>query len=307
MKAWINWISSRLFVACLLAFTMATAFGQSTILGVLEDVPGTSTGSTTTPGVRVIFKKEGVAAWQPFPSDCPDQECLKKISSKYPGEVVWTIGLDGRILGKVTGRTPADFGLYAHVGLQNVASGNHIPTVGKRSAEYGGYTDAVVYRPLVANSQPFFTDPESWKPTPISPELTKLLRQGFRQKFARVCRASEKNQSKLVRFTYRDGDIRLIKAYRSNKQWVVARLHLKDAMDCNETEAGSDLEDAWFVVDPQKSVRYLDSGMWLVDAGDYDNDGKSELLFAIDRDNRGGYKLFYNDLKQHAVFEFSYH
>jgi hypothetical protein len=27
--------------------------------------------------------------------------------------------------------------------------------------------------------------------------------------------------------------------------------------------------------------------MWLVDAGDYDNDGKSELVFAIDRANEG--------------------
>ena len=47
--------------------------------------------------------------------------------------------------------------------------------------------------------------------------------------------------------------------------------------------------------------------MWLVDAGDYDNDGKSEFLFCIDQYNRGGYKLFYDDFKKRAVFQFNYH
>jgi len=47
--------------------------------------------------------------------------------------------------------------------------------------------------------------------------------------------------------------------------------------------------------------------MWLVDAGDYDNDGKSEIVFSISRYNRGGYELFYDDFKGHTVFEFSYH
>ncbi len=47
--------------------------------------------------------------------------------------------------------------------------------------------------------------------------------------------------------------------------------------------------------------------MWLVDAGDYDKDGKSELVFSIDRYNRGGYELFYDDFKKHVVLEFGYH
>jgi hypothetical protein len=55
------------------------------------------------------------------------------------------------------------------------------------------------------------------------------------------------------------------------------------------------------------SARFLGAGMWLVDAGDYDNDGKSEVLFSIDQYNRGGYILFYDDFKKQAVFEFSYH
>jgi hypothetical protein len=47
--------------------------------------------------------------------------------------------------------------------------------------------------------------------------------------------------------------------------------------------------------------------MWLVDAGDYDNDGRSELVFSIDDYDLGGYRLFYDHFKKESVFEFSYH
>jgi len=45
----------------------------------------------------------------------------------------------------------------------------------------------------------------------------------------------------------------------------------------------------------------------LVDAGDYDNDGKSELVFSIDRENEGGYQIWYDNFTKHATFKFHYH
>jgi hypothetical protein len=40
---------------------------------------------------------------------------------------------------------------------------------------------------------------------------------------------------------------------------------------------------------PMRSeITLFNKGMWLVDVGDYDNDGKSELVFAIDRYDQGG-------------------
>jgi hypothetical protein len=99
----------------------------------------------------------------------------------------------------------------------------------------------------------------------------------------------------------------VVAAYGSKKGWTVARLHLGGAIDCSDTEAGFEIDDKWFVVDPKQSGWYLDEGMWLVDAGDYDNDGQSEVIFSIDRENRGGYELFYNDFRKRVTFEFGYH
>jgi hypothetical protein len=71
------------------------------------------------------------------------------------------------------------------------------------------------------------------------------------------------------------------------------------------------IEDAyaaqWFTVSPAEEAKFIGQGMWLVDGGDYDNDGRSEIVFAIDRYNEGGYELFYDDFKGHAEFRFSYH
>jgi hypothetical protein len=67
------------------------------------------------------------------------------------------------------------------------------------------------------------------------------------------------------------------------------------------------LADQWFVLDPKREIKILDDGMELVDAGDYDGDGKSELVFSIDRYDRGGYELFYDDFRKRVVFAFSYH
>jgi hypothetical protein len=35
----------------------------------------------------------------------------------------------------------------------------------------------------------------------------------------------------------------------------------------------------WFVNVLERQVQHLDSSMWLIDAGDHENDGKSELVF----------------------------
>ena len=47
--------------------------------------------------------------------------------------------------------------------------------------------------------------------------------------------------------------------------------------------------------------------MRLVDAGDYDNDGKSELVFSVSDYNLGAYALLHDNFRKHASFRFSYH
>jgi hypothetical protein len=281
------------------------ASAQGTILGVLEDNRGHYAGDPNFRTLRAVFKKSGLD-WQPFPSDCPDQDCLKSTTSEYPSELTWTITFDGRNLGQVRTRTPKQYEWYSSVGQQEITSSSPVPTIGERSAEFGGQQDAPVYRPLVANSLPYFKDPDVWKPFSLGQDLVAIVQRQFRKQFPKLCRLGGPHGTEMMAFPYRDDEVKLVKGYRAKTGWTVVRLHL-EAVDCQDVEAGFDIDDPWFVVDSRKSVKYLASGMWLVDAGDYDNDGKSELVFSIDRDNRGGYLLFYDDFKKRAAFEFSHH
>jgi len=291
----------------LLGVTLAggRSTAQNIVLGILEESKGHYSGEPNYRDVRVVFQKRG-ETWQPFQSDCADQACLKTVASTYPGEVKWTIAFDGKNLGQVVSHVPSAFKFYSDVGQQAIISTDEIPTVGTRSAEFGGYTEASVYRPLVADSQAFFADPDRWKPSVPSNKVTTLLQRAFRKKFPKLCRISQNNQSKLEGLSYRDVDVKTVKAYASRSGSIVARLHV-EAVDCQDTEAGFDIDDPWFLIDEKGTTTYLDSGIWLVDAGDYDDDGKSELIFSINREDEGGYEIWYDNFKKNATFKFVYH
>jgi hypothetical protein len=292
-----------MLILLVMASTAATSSAQRVALGILEDVPGAYAGAPNSRRVRVLFEKNG-NEWRAFPSECSDETCLKTVSSKYPDEVTWTIAFDGRDIGRLMARTPKEFDSYSHLGLQEVISKGPVPTVGKRSAEYGGFGGAAVYRPLVAVSQPYFKDPESWKPSQLPAEVIRLVRQRFRKKFPTVSNCTSRADGAEKLWPYKDENIRILKTYSSNRHWSVAQVRLREYR-CDGPPDDPFL-DYWFAISPANEITLLDNGMWLVDAGDYDNDGKSELVFSIDRYNRGGYELFYDDFEKHVSLEFGY-
>jgi hypothetical protein len=265
----------------LLMFVAVSAYASESVimLGVLEGG-----------AVRVVFQKKG-SVWQPFPSDCPDQSCLKAITKEYPATVTWTIAFSGRSLGQLTAATPNDFEYYSSIGLQKITSNEPIPAIGKR--------------PLVAISQPNVKDPDAWKRTHPSPALATTLHREFREKFPDVSNCSREDTNTAEPWHYRDTDMKLDKAYSSNKRWFVVKLLLTGYL-CDGPPDDPFL-DQWFAIAPTGATMYLGQGLSLVDAGDYDNDRKSELVFAIDRYNQGGYELFYDDFKRHATFQFTNH
>jgi len=159
--------------------------------------------------------------------------------------------------------------------------------------------------PLIASSRPYFSDPDEWKPTQLSIALVSALRTQFRKKFPTVENCSNPEENVAKPWPYGDENIKLLKSYASKRGWRLARIRLEEYR-C-DGPADDEFTDQWYVIDRGGRPSFLDQEMWLVDAGDYDKDGKSELVFSIDRYNRGGYELFYDDFKKHVVLEFGYH
>ena len=111
---------------------VASAQDSSVIMGVLEDNPGHSAGDPHYRSVRVVFYKQR-EKWEAFPSNCPNQECLKSILAKYPKEMAWTVVFDGKTLGSLESRAPKEFDFYSTVGQQTITSNAKVPTVGEPS------------------------------------------------------------------------------------------------------------------------------------------------------------------------------
>lgn len=272
------------------------------LLGVLEDHPGDYYGQPYYRAVRVVFEKVGTE-WRAFPSDCPNPDCLKTISSRYPSKVTWTVGLHGKILGTVTGRTYREFHSYSELGLQKITSSEPVPTIGKRSDDFAGFTGVPVYRPLVANSQPYFNDPQDWRRTDFSPKLVASLRRRFREKFPHVenCRNPD---SPPRPWSYGDKNI-AVSGYASRDGWRLAQLQLGPAR-CDYSNY-PEFDGWWDVLPPNGASRFIGSGLVFVDSGDWDNDGDSAVLFQVVGENLGGYELFYDHFRKHVSFTFNYH
>lgn len=271
------------------------------ILGILEDLPGHYTGEPDFRAVRVVFQKVD-GDWKAFPTNCSDQECLKTLTKSYPGQVNWTIAFEGRNIGRVTSQVPNDFAWYAEVGLEKILGSAPIPTIGKQSEEYAGWNGKPVYRPLAAVSETNFKDPDGWKHTQLTPDQIALVRQSFRKMFPSVsnCRNPEENLPKP--WKYRDGEIKLSMAYSSRHHWLLAKISLEGYACDGPIDDGGAFDSQWYGIDPAGEVRHIGSGMSLLDAGDYDSDGRSEVLFTVSGYAEGGYRLFYHDFSKSAEF-----
>ncbi len=298
--------------ACLLIALLSLLFGfaavnapnRDAMVGILEDVPGHYAGQPDVRAVRLVFHKHG-NDWQAFSTDCRDSDCLKTLPSEFPGRVTWTITFDEKTLGQLSARTRKVFDFYSDVGLQDIVSPGPVPTVGKKSESFAGFLDSPVYRPLVATSQAFAGDPENWKLGHLPAALTSGVRRAFWRKFPDPtnCRNPDENIAKP--WTYSNENITLPRVYSSRDHWFLAQTELKPyRCDGPPNDA---FVDQWFVIAPDEEIKFLGKAMWLVDAGDYGNDGKSEVVFSIAGYDTGGYELFYDDFKKHATFEFSYH
>jgi len=275
------------------------------ILGVLEDLPGEYAGDSDFRAVRAVFEKNS-DGWSAFPTSAKSELDLQSLAKSYPNSVTWTIAFDGKNLGVVTAETPKKYNFYSEIGIETITSKRPVPTVGKKSTDYAGFTGDPVYRPLVAISQPNVSDSDHWKPAQLSQDLIASARQQFRSKFPIVtnCRNADENIPRS--WKYHDEDIHITKAYASNDNWSLIDLNLTGYACDGPQGDDSAFVGQWYVKNPAGELRFLGTDMWLVDAGDYDNRGSSEVLFSIDRYNRGGYRLFYRNFTRSAEFEFSY-
>jgi hypothetical protein len=263
------------------------------MLGVLEQV-STSRSQAPVQAVRVLFESDG-EDWRALATDCPDYDCSRPLTARADREAIWTISSEGRNLGQVRSRIPAEFDIHAALGRQMLISKPSTP--GLRNANYGG-SDEPAFHPLVATSRSYVGDPDEWKPSSVSSDIAKAVRKTFRDSYSQVHRC-ETDQP----LVYRDSDIQITAAYASKFSWHLVEVTLEG---CAGTEDGDkNLRSQWFAVNGANQAELVGEDIELVGSGDYDNDGSSELVFSVTGENRNGYELFYDDFRGHVTLTYS--
>jgi hypothetical protein len=282
----------------------AFAVDDDIFVGILENLsPGQaqelrrSYGSTVAADVRVAFAKRA-GHWQAFPSDFGDLAELKTASQSFPHRVDWTIAFDGSPRGRLESALPEQWLAHRDVGIQLIISAGKLPRFGTPAAEFEPFDgDGPVYRPVVLVSQPNARDPEQWKPTKLDNGYVERALPDFRHQVS----TSDPG------LTFKDRDVRAVKAYRSNAGAVLFALAIRGIKPPVDEVPGSAWSPHWFVANGADPIRFLGSGLTLIDAGDYDNDGRSEIIFLkVDYDFTG-YVLFFDGFRQSLEFGWHYH
>jgi hypothetical protein len=290
--------------AAVLAVWVAASIGPGVLLsqesplyvGVLE--PRVTDSSDPEPfHVRIVFAfRRG--RWSSMPHEAGDEEALAKLSKVYPPRVSWTVAFDGKKLGAVES-LQRTYSTYGQVGTEDLTADSAPPEITTDAEAFATWLGVSEFRPLVVVSRPNFTDPDHWKPFRPPAELGTQAHPAFRKAVPRLqCEDQE--------VPYTDDDILLLdKAYRSSGGDVL--LALRAAPSNDHCESNEDAWDsAWFLFARQE-FHFVGTGLTLLDAGDYDGDGTSEIIFQESGYNRDGYMLFHPGTKSKVEFGWSYH
>lgn len=286
---------------CILCLSFFGGSGYAQIVGILDDAreemvnwkPGIAQNRI----VRPAFEKTA-AGW-------------KQVDwASLPAQMSWTIAFDGRNLGQVESRSDSEgtFHLTPVHRILTVASA--VPKVGSPSQAFAGIMGngpTKFRRPLVVVSQPNFRDPDGWKRAKLTGETAASLRKAFRREYPHVDRCKDE-QIVEHNWAFPDSALSFTVAYASNKNSFLVEANL-NAGDCGWVDQPDDPEsDPWFFVSATGTIRRIGSFMSLLDAGDYDNDGKSEIIFFLSQgENTDGFVIFDASFESQVSLLWHYH
>lgn len=203
-----------LFAALLPIF--ASAEGQI-IVGVIEQEEGNAPDSLC---ARALFFKKG-SEWVRF------YDMVANTTRADVRNFDWTMAFDGRNLGNVRLQDPDPDAHFKNIYYFQrykqylIKPGGVVPILKSGADKFGGSSGEVQRRPIVIVSQPFYSDPDHWKPfTPDS---------SYRQRFFGPMRVvigrfgsfhcpGGPEGNKTEYFDFKPGDLVFGRCYQSSKR-----------------------------------------------------------------------------------------
>jgi hypothetical protein len=283
-----------LMIACIAATAQMRAHSQSPVIGALERP---QCGDSVALAVRPLFLKSA-DGWVALNSDAGLHRAL-------PAPITWTVAFDGRSIGSLATLPPSRaIEHFPRDGFLQLAPRQTVPRRADRERRFAGWCEQARDRPLVVVAPANVRDPESWKPFAPAPSMRDTLLPAFRRVVdkAVVCR---NNSEKAIPFHFSARDLKVVRGYRNRGGRTIVAIALDERRYGCDGPPGDDWATHWFLLGG--APRLLGVGLDLVDAGDYDGDGASELLFWHSGYNEDGYTLFADSFTQRTDRWWSYH
>lgn len=269
----------------------------ASLVGVLEEPQCRYGGSRV---VRPLFLSKE-SAWISLSS-------AQTASPYIQVKMSWSVAFDGHSFGAIQtidpGFTSPHSWTYTRDRLLNVASGDLAPSVANKSGQFSGWCQKPTVRPLIVVSDGQVEDPEKWKPADVSVHDLTHLFDDFKRN-AGVAFVCASLLEKGVPFEYVVRDLEAAKAYKNNSGRRLVTVRLKNGSGCDGLIDKSWDRHSFLMVN--SSIAYLGVGLELVDAGDYDGDGASELIFWFSGYNHDGYMLYSKNSTELIPFTWKYH
>ena len=302
-------IRNILLVALVASGSMFLIFSEGAssglVVGVLEDdrgeladwKPGPSKGRT----IRPLFTKMG-DDWH--------------ASASHPESIRWIISFRGRRAGEVSSHpnTQGLWGCMRHTHIPEPQPDQKL-VMGEPSRDYSGWLDTDFNRPLILVSHGNAEDPDKWGPfKPTENQLT-MLRKAFRQEFQEVRNCDEQEKPLPGPWQYGDAAIEFASGFRSCRGDSLVGMFLSGGK-CGLNPGP--FRKQMFVIGGSGSIEHItvrsgrarastELSLTFVDAGDFDADGESEVIFFLSGYNEDGYAILYDSFKKSVSWTWTYH
>jgi hypothetical protein len=289
-------ISSLLYSKC---------YASNTLIGILEDdrleLVNWKKGPSEKRVIRPLFEKKG-DEWN--------------ISTSHSEGINWIIAFDGKTRGNVKSiPTPGAMQFYQDVHVPITQPGQSL-TLGKPSEDFSGWQSTLFNRPLVLVSNGGSKDPDGWKPLSPTEDHIRLFKSTFRTEYPKVNNCNEDEKQLPNPWHYKDADIKILKTYRSNKGDLLVSMYLQGGKCGLNSDPftpqlflfRSNMSSTHIIARSRQSDPVEEKlSLTLVDTGDYDEDGKSEVIFFVSGYNEDGYAIYYNSFRKKVIWTWSYH
>jgi hypothetical protein len=291
---------SRLFAWLPMIVIVSVHAAEPVMLGVLEEPQCAKDKAVR---ARIMFSHTA-HGWDAL--DTPEAAVGAQIVKRD-----WTIALDGKQRGQLTLEDPTVNPLAATNEFYSrdklFAPVGRVPLFANPKKAFGGWCDAPRRRPIVLVSPPNFADPAGWKRFVPGISEKKQLLAPLHTVTDGVTQCGRDGFTHHL-FRFQAKDVKIYEGYRSNNGDLLIPIGLDRARNgCYaEAEPGEEWESQWFSIHDGVS-RFVGRGMELVDAADYDGDGKTEFLFWSSGYDNDGYRLMFDGFAKTAEYLWSYH